>query len=297
MNERSFNKVFDMRGLTWFILLSFGLAWTIWELAIRSGVSVLSLQFQPYALAGGFAPAIAAVIVRQWVTGEGFGDAGLRPNPQRWRFYVFGWLLPLAVGACIILEAMVMGIGQPDLTLERAILAKPAIRELGMQNAGLAIVPQLLLTALLATPLLWGEEFGWRGYLQPRLFRGKPMAAAIATGVIWALWHFPLTLRGYNYPDFPVLGSMLFMVFTVMISYIFGWIYARSGSIWASSLAHSATNSVGNLSLLWLVGAAGPTVISYAGVLAVPPLALVCAILFWLDRRRNEAALRADSMQ
>jgi membrane protease YdiL (CAAX protease family) len=284
VNERSFNKVFDMKGLTWFLAISFGLAWGIWELAIRSGVSVSRLEFQPYALAGGFAPAIAAFVVRKWITREGFADAALRLNLRHWRYYVFACLLPLAVSACIILGAVLLGIGQPDVTLERAMGAHPPLREMGMQ-AGLALVPQLLLTAMIATPLLWGEEFGWRGYLQQRLFFGKPTAAAVATGVIWAIWHYPLTLRGYNYPDSPVLGSMIFMLVTVMFSYIFGWIYSRSGSIWASSLAHSATNSVGSLSFLWLLGAAGPTMISYGGLLALPPLALVCVVIFWLDRR------------
>ena len=62
------------------------------------------------------------------------------------------------------------------------------------------VVPQLMGVAVLMTPLLWGEEFGWRGYLQLRLFPGRPVSAAIATGLIWAVWHYPLTLRGYDYP-------------------------------------------------------------------------------------------------
>jgi CAAX protease family protein len=162
------------------------------------------------------------------------------------------------------------------------------VREMGMDNPGLLLVPRLMLNALIAIPVLWGEEFGWRGYLQQRLFSGRPVAAAVATGVIWAIWHYPVTLRGYNYPDHPVLGSLLFMPFTVMMSYIFGWIYARSGSIWASSLAHAATNSVGGLSLFWLVGAngAGPTVVSYAGLLALAPLMIVWDSV--LDRPAGE---------
>jgi hypothetical protein len=73
----------------------------------------------------------------------------------------------------------------------------------------------------------------------------------------------------------------------VLMAYIFGWIGARSGSIWASSLAHSATNSIGGLSLLWFAGAQGPVVIGYAGLLAIPPLATVCVCLFLADRARG----------
>ena len=280
-----------MKGILWFLAISFGLAWAAWEVAIQSGISVRSLEFQYYALPGAFAPAVAAIIVRKWITREGFADAGLRPNLKRWRYYLFAWLLPMAVVGIIILEAILLGIGRPDFSLAGAMDAVPAYREMGTQNPGPAIVPQVLVTALVAIPVLWGEEFGWRGYLQARLFGGRPIAAAVATGVIWAIWHYPVTLRGYNYPDYPILGSMLFTVFTVLMSYIFGWIYSRSGSIWAASLAHSATNSVGSLSYLWLAGAAGPTVVSYAGLLALTPLTLVCGILYWLDRRKAGSKL------
>lgn len=284
-----------MKGTMWFLLISFSLAWVSWELAIQAGISVRSGEFQLYALLGGFAPAIAAIVVRKWITREGFHDAGLRPNLKCWRYYLVAWLLPLAVVTFIILEARILGIGQPDLSLERAMAAFPSIREVGTpSNPGLAIVPQLLMTALLATPVLWGEEFGWRGYLQMRLFSGRPIAAAVATGLIWGIWHYPLTLRGYNYPDFPVLGSLLFLVFTMMLSYIFGWIYSRSGSIWSTSLAHAATNSVGSLSFLWLAGAAGPTIVSYAGLLALPPLAIVCVFLFWLDSKTATPGTQAS---
>jgi len=45
--------------------------------------------FQFFALPGTFSPAIAAFIVRKWVTHEGFGDAGLRSNLKtKWRYYL-----------------------------------------------------------------------------------------------------------------------------------------------------------------------------------------------------------------
>jgi uncharacterized protein len=275
-----------MKGVAWFLTICFGLAWTTWELAIRSGVSVLSWQFQLYALPGAFAPAIAAVIVRRWITREGFADAGLGLHAARWPYYLFAWLLPLVVVAIIVGEAIALGIAQPDFTLARAIATGAAGRNLtALRNPGLMIVPQVMVLAILTTPVLWGEEFGWRGYLQARLFAGRPVAAAIATGLIWGVWHYPLTLRGYNYPDHPILGSLLFTAITMPFAYIFGWIRARSGSIWASSLAHAATNSIGGLTLLWFAGAQSPLVIGYAGLLALPPLLMICLYLLWADRR------------
>jgi CAAX protease family protein len=277
-----------MLGVWWYLGLCFGLSWGWWELIIRSGVPVLSWQFSIYAIPGAFGPAIAAIIVRKWVTREGFADAGLRLQVRYWRYYVLAWLLPVAVVAAIVAQAALFGIAEPDFTLSRTAAAGVAGRSTaGLDRVGWLIVPQLMATGIVATPLLWGEEFGWRGYLQPRIFPGRPVAAAVATGIIWAVWHYPVTLRGYNYPDHPVLGSLLFIPLCVLLAYLFGWLVRRTGSIWSSSLAHSATNSIGGLPTLWFAGAASTLVTSYGGVLSIGPLFLACLIVWLHDRRRG----------
>jgi membrane protease YdiL (CAAX protease family) len=54
-----------------------------------------------------------------------------------------------------------------------------------------------------SSPLSWlaaivfvmvlGEEIGWRGFALPKLQAAlAPLAASIAIGVIWAVWHLPL---------------------------------------------------------------------------------------------------------
>jgi len=43
--------------------------------------------------------------------------------------------------------------------------------------------------SVLVAPLVLGEELGWRGYLQLRLFPAQPFLAALATGLIWGVWH------------------------------------------------------------------------------------------------------------
>jgi membrane protease YdiL (CAAX protease family) len=281
------------RGIASFLLLAFGIAWITWEIPIQLGVSPHNPLFQLAALPGGFGPAIAAIVVRRWVTREGFADAGLRPNSRRWPYYLAGWLLPLAVTACILILAAILGLSQPDFTLQRALAA------LAPGNAGSlptipaylwAVIPvQLLITALIATPILWGEEFGWRGYLQLRLLGQRPLLAAIATGVIWGMWHLPLNIRGYNFPDHPLIGLAVFPVSTVLLSIIFGWLRLRTGSIWASSLAHAATNAVGG-SLTTLLFMGGPNMIfaSYLGILSWIPLGALSAWIILTGQLKPE---------
>src|SRR5688572_27165994 len=129
MSAHSITGVVGMKGVLWFLVICFGLAWGTWEAALATGVSVLDWQFQLYVLPGAFAPAIAAFIVRAWITREGFADAGLRPNVRAWRYYLLAWLLPLFVVAAIVVQAVILGIAQPDFTLAAAIAADPAGRD------------------------------------------------------------------------------------------------------------------------------------------------------------------------
>jgi uncharacterized protein len=280
-------------GVFWYLLLTFGIAWGAWQVGIDAGVSVVSAEFQLYALPGAFAPAIAAIIVRKWITREGFADAGLGLHLRGWPYYLVALFLPLFVVGVIAAEASLLGIATPDFSLTRAMADDSEgsrVRAFAETLSGRPVIPALMLFALISTPILWGEEFGWRGYLQQRLLVGRPVASAIVIGAIWGVWHFPLTLRGYNYPDHPELGSALFVVMTIFLAYIFGWIFRRSGSIWASSLAHAATNGVGGtLTVLWFAGVSGPTILSYTGILAGPPLLAVCACIYFLERGSKSA--------
>lgn len=280
-----------MKAIFWFLAIAFLPAWITWELAIAAGLDVLSWQMQLFLLPGAFCPAIAAFVVRKWITREGFDDLKLRLGSGRWFFYVLAWLLPLIVVAAMSFEGIALGLGAPDFTLAEAIAAQPVGRDVSMmQGIGLLIVPQVLLTALITTPILFGEEFGWRGFLQRRIYPDAPMMSALVTGLIWGVWHYPLIFRGYNYPDQPLLGAAIFTVFTVLVSYIFGWFYRRGGSIWCNSLAHAATNTVGSLALLWLAGMGGPIVTSYGGVLALLPLVAITIVFILIDRYRPAAA-------
>jgi membrane protease YdiL (CAAX protease family) len=269
------------KGVVSYVLLSFGMAWILWEIPLRLGVAGDNPLFQLAVLPGGFAPAVAAVIVRKWITREGFSDAGLRLNLRKWPYYLAGWLLPLGVTAVIVALAVILRIGEPDFTLQRAAAV------LMPGEAGLPPVPpnlwlvlpfQFTILALIATPILWGEEFGWRGYLQVRLLAGRPLLAAVVTGLIWGVWHYPINLRGYNFPGRPILGLIVFPVSTVLLSIILGWLRLRTGSVWAPSLAHAATNAIGaSLTLLLFAGGPDTIFVGYLGLLGWIPLGALCA--------------------
>jgi membrane protease YdiL (CAAX protease family) len=287
------------KGIVSYLFIAFGMAWIIWEIPIRFGVSPRSPLFQLVVLPGGFAPAIAAIIVRKWITREGFADAGLRLNLRKWPYYLVALLFPLLVTAVIVVLAVALGISQPDFSLQRFLgtlvsgsaIPRPPLTQL--PSYLWYVLPfQLMIIALVATPILCGEEFGWRGYLQPRLLKQRPVMAALTTGLIWGVWHFPLILRGYDFPEHPVLGMCVFPVDTILLSIIFGWLRMRTGSIWSSSLAHAATNAIGvSLTTLLFMGGPDWISVSYLGLLSWIPLGALCAWIVFTGQLKLDHAV------
>ena len=83
------------------------------------------------------------------------------------------------------------------------------LQQVQSQGAPLDISPSTLLlvllgVAVLAAPLInsfftFGEEFGWRAYLQPKLMPLGFRKAMLLMGLIWGVWHWPLIAMGHNY--------------------------------------------------------------------------------------------------
>ena len=172
-----------MKGIITFILIAFGLAWLPWEIALVFGPDPGITVFSLIGVLAGLSPAIAAFVVRMWITREGFADAGLKPNLTRWRYYLVGWLLPGLVVIVIVVLSIGLGISDPYFNVNL------------LPNFAL----QLTIAALIGTFWVLGAEFAWRGYLQLRIFLHQPLLAAVATGIIWSLLaprpNEPLKLR------------------------------------------------------------------------------------------------------
>ncbi|PXX54066.1 CAAX prenyl protease-like protein [Nocardia tenerifensis] len=106
-----------------------------------------------------------------------------------------------------------------------------------------SVLDAVTVATLGTLPFALGEEIGWRGWLMPQLTGRLGLAGAIgATGVIWALWHAPLTLLGYNYPSLGAWAALAFIGFCVPFGAVLGWLRMYTGSIWPCVVAHAAFN-------------------------------------------------------
>jgi len=275
------------KGVLAYLLLTFGLAWS--AIFVARLLLGLSLENSLVQIPIAFSPAIAAVIVRRWITREGFGDAGLGLHLKSgWAYYLVAWLFPLIAVGEVIGLAMVLDISRPDLSRLGTLFPS-------MPLPGWVGLPVLMGVPILVMPLFLGEEFGWRGYLQIRLLSHSPLKAAIATGFIWAVWHYPLYFLGYSAYINPFMGLVSATVFAILLAIILAWLRLSTRSVWSSSLAHAGTNMVlATLSTALLVGGAK---IDWAvnDLIQSVPLGVICVWIIFSGRLRADRVLDQSS--
>ena len=170
-------------------------------------------------------PMISALIMRLFVSKEGLkGSLGLLRSPK---YYLAALVSPPVFVTAVVFVVQSLGLG-----------------EFSWSQATWSVYLMLLLIGLPLTLFTFGEEYGWRGYLLPRLLPLGEIRASVLLGMIWGVWHLPLLLAGLNYPGVNVwLAIIVFTFVTVALSFTYTWFYvASSGSVLVAAVFHASTN-------------------------------------------------------
>ncbi|MCL4504899.1 MAG: CPBP family intramembrane metalloprotease [Chloroflexi bacterium] len=265
----------DTKRILIFLGFAFGFAW-LGSLVIflTGGLSnnPLALPLESVVVMG--APAVAHVLTRL-VTREGWSDVYLRPRfRQGWRYWVILWVSPalLTIAGAAIFYVVFPEYFDPNLERTRQLLTtslqaagQPATAAASI-NPWMIVIAQTI-QAILIAPLVnglftFGEEFGWRAYLQPKLMPLGGRAAMVVMGIIWGVWHWPLIAMGHNYgvgyAGGPWLGMLAMLWFTLAVGTLLGWATLRSGSVWPAVIGHAAVNGIAALSVLMTQGQPSP---------------------------------------
>jgi membrane protease YdiL (CAAX protease family) len=88
----------------------------------------------------------------------------------------------------------------------------------------------------------FGEEFGWRGYLLPKLMPLGKLKAYTIVGIAWGLWHAPLIVVGFNYPGHPILGILAMIGVTTALGIYMNELTLRNNSCILAAWIHGAFN-------------------------------------------------------
>lgn len=84
--------------------------------------------------------------------------------------------------------------------------------------------------------MFFGEEYGWRGFLQEKMQRkfGR-RAGVLLLGITWELWHMPIWFSVYHVDG---LGIALRLLSTVSLAIVIGYAYMKANNVWVCALMH-----------------------------------------------------------
>ena len=144
----------------------------------------------------------------------------------------------------------------------------------------LDILATVIIITLFSIPKALGEELAWRGFLQGALVTEHgPIIGVVILGIIWGLWHLPANLAGLNDSKNPKLTALIFFIInTISMSAVFGWLVLFTGSVWTAAVAHAANNV-----LQALIAKLAPRIcnIRYMCIMSLI-YAIIGGIFFWL---------------
>lgn len=105
----------------------------------------------------------------------------------------------------------------------------------------IALIPSIFISFI----PFFGEEYGWRYFLQPILQNKFGMVKGlIVLGLIWGVWHLPLNLFYYSAEGSGILSLVNQIIVCVSYSIMFGFAYSFSKSIWAPVAIHFFNNNL-----------------------------------------------------
>jgi membrane protease YdiL (CAAX protease family) len=158
------------------------------------------------------------------------------------------------------------------------------------------VIDSLILAAVAG----FGEEFGWRGYLMPRMMDdarpGTARSSLYIVGVIWGCWHWPIALGpllrsslidGPSSPAFqqmlmPTLVQCLLMVGAgIGLSVVFGTLWLATRNIIFLSFVHGYYTAIRDITSVFFP-------VSHMRSAIGVVIALICLVACWLWLHRYE---------
>jgi uncharacterized protein len=142
------------------------------------------------------------------------------------------------------------------------------------------LITSLILSFFILWPNYFGEEYGWRVYLQDRLF---PILGGykgvLILGIIWGLWHTPLILVGLNFPGQPGLGIILMIISTIIMGIIFSYAVLKTGSVWIAVILHLILDTIYPIAQYYIATPFNPVFSFGTGIYGFAILAVFALIL------------------
>jgi len=268
-NNRSLSRWF-----TWYFL-----AFTLLYVAAVI-LALIRPDLAPYVssimLAPGLLGMLLVIILRLRGGKDTFAAVGMAGGkPKLWLLFGVGILLFAGLQTLL---SWLFKMGQ-TVDLGALLAQTPAP---GMTPALLFVlvtVQTLLLGPFLGLLVTFGEEYGWRGYLQPALSALGRVRAVALVGIIWGIWHWPVIWMGYNYPGHPWLGSLLMVLVSLGLAFLLGYAVLKAKGVWIAAFLHALVNQSFSFFMGFVYAPSDPAFAFGIGIPGVVVIALLVLLL------------------
>jgi membrane protease YdiL (CAAX protease family) len=246
-----------------FIVLTCLVSWTIAGAAIGLGLhEAKGLSYTVFGAIYMLLPTICVIILQKLHKEKLFSNLNISFRFNRW-FLVAG-VIPILYAFITLginlfftnvsfsanYEGLLSSLPAEQATLVAEQLSKFPPVVLLLINLVQAIIAGYTINAFFA----FGEELGWRGYLLKALKGKKFLSVSLITGFIWGLWHFPLILIGHNYPQHPITGVGMMIIWCILMSPVITYMVIKSKSVITAAIYHGTLNAIAGIGVLYLVG-------------------------------------------
>jgi membrane protease YdiL (CAAX protease family) len=203
------------------------------------------------------------LVTRDW------SDAGLRPAIYK----NAKWYLIIILG-CPVIVVLTLLFGTS--------ISASALSEFSITSYLNMVLPGLAIFFIFAI----FEEFGWRGYLVPKLnlIGVNSFLGAAIIAVVWTTWHLPYIREltwTYNRSQDLITFLPRFYLIMFVYSVVYYEIRLLTGSVWPCVLLHCLTNAIQHpLDAEFMTIAAGKEyLVSFSGLFVMVLIGLLGIIL------------------
>ncbi len=285
----------NMNKVTLFLLLTFGINFGLAGAFFLSGASYGGGWGISLAVIYMFVPMISVLIVEKLVHKQAIKytlNISFRIN--KWWFV--GWLIMpvlagLTIGISLLFKDVIYTPGMEglmerfasSLTPEQIEETKKSMEALPIHPIWLAVLQGLIAGISINAIAGFGEELGWRGFLLKEFKHKNFMKASLIIGAIWGIWHAPLILMGHNYPQHPVIGVGMMIIWCILLAPLFNYITIKSESVIAAAVMHGTLNATAGIAIMVIDGG-NDLLIGITGLSGFIALEIVLIAFFVMDQ-------------
>jgi len=306
MPETNWNKINQ------FLLITFGIAWASAfymrfsqiQYSSDESLAIIAFLYMP-------APAIAAYIVQRLMRNESLENFGFTIKGISWIWtllytpllYLLFFLGSLLVIYFLGNQFRILQFGYLDFSNEHFFdFLAQTLKKQGnegmfpiekLRQIPLAISPFVLVVGLamaylvgftINLPFSLGEELGWRGLLQKETEHWGFWKSNLFIGSIWGLWHGPIIMMGHNFPNYPIAGIGVMILFCISLSFVQSYIRVKTKTVFGPAAFHGMMNASSGITLMLIVSQ-NELLGSISGIAGIAGALLVLIYILIFDRK------------